>query len=152
MDFINKIGQRNCAKILILIAACTCFLGFILEKNTDMKNLIFGISLFILPNIILYFITSKNKDYRLFSLIASFFLLILNNLLFFINFKLALFLSLMIQIIATSVFYFFIHNLETRKKLAQKNQRRKVKASGTASVMKEETLNSDLESNSNTNE
>lgn len=144
MDFINKIGQRNCAKILILLAACTCFLGFMFEKTTNLKNVAFGIILFILPNLILSLTAHKNKDYRLFSLTASVILLILNNLLFFMNFKLALFLALMIQIVATSVFYFFVHNLETRKRAAYKNQKRKVKMSGaTKEISKEETLNPD---------
>lgn len=144
MDFINKIGQRNCAKILIILAACTCFLGFMFEKTTNLKNVAFGIILFMLPNLILSLTANKNKDYRLFSLTASTILLILNNLLFFMNFKLTLFLALMIQIVATSVFYFFVHNLETRKRAAYKNQKRKVKMSGaTKDISKEETLNPD---------
>lgn len=146
MDFINKIGQRNCAKILILIAACTCFLGFMFEKASNIKNIAIGMVLFVLPNFILYLTANKNKDYRLFSLAASAILLILNNLLFFMNFKLTLFLVLIVQIIATSVFYFFVHNLETRKKEAYRNERRKLKKSGsTKDVSKEMTLDAETE-------
>lgn len=146
MDFINKIGQRNCAKILILLAGCSCFLGFMFEKTTNLKNVAIGMILFLLPNLILSLTANKNKDYRLFSLVASVILLVLNNLLFFMNFKLTLFLALLIQIIATSVFYFFVHNLESRKRQAYKNQKRRVKLAGNSKeITKEATLNANTE-------
>lgn len=151
MDFINKIGQRNCAKILVLLAGCTCFLGFMFESNPNLKKVAFGVILFLLPNLILSLTANKNKDYRLFSLGASAILLVLNNLLFFANFKLILFLALLIQIIATSVFYFFVHNLESRKRAAYRNKKRRVKMAGanTKEISKEETLNPDTEISDN---
>lgn len=150
MNFINKIGQRNCAKILVLLSGCSCFLGFMLQNMTNLKSVALGIILFLLPNLVLSLTASKNKDYRLFSLIASAILLILNNLLFFLNFKLTLFLALLIQIIATGVFYFFVYHLEARKRLAYRNQKRKVKLSGTSKeVNKEQTLNPDTEISDN---
>lgn len=146
MNFINKIGQRNCAKILVVFAICTCFLGFMFEKVTDLKNVALGIILFMLPNLILSLTANKNKDYRLFSLGASAILVILNNLLFFMNFKLVLFLALMIQIVATSVFYFFVRNLENRKREAYRKQKRRVKMAGSSKEMsKEFTLNPETE-------
>lgn len=152
MDFINKIGQRNCAKILVLLAGCTCFLGFMLENNSDLKKVALGVILFLLPNLILSLTANKNKDYRLFSLGASTILVLLNNVLFFAKFKLILFLALIIQIVATSVFYFFVHNLETRKREAYRNQKRKLKMAGsnrTKEISKEETLNPDTEISNN---
>jgi hypothetical protein len=119
MNFINKIGQRNYSKILILVSAFTCFLEFMVEKTVSSQNVVIGIILFMLPNLILSLIAHKNKDYRLFSIIASTILLLLNNLLFLIKFKLILFLIILIQIIVTSIFYFFVHILETKKKEKQ---------------------------------
>lgn len=142
MDFINKIGQRNCAKILVLLSGCTCFLGFMFQNTTNLKNVALGVILFLLPNLILAMTANKNKDYRLFSLIASFILLILNNLLFFMNFKFTLFLALIIQIIVTSVFYLVVHNFEAKKRIAYRNQKRKLKMSGGT---KEGTLSPDTE-------
>lgn len=142
MDVINKIGQRNCAKILVLISGCTCFLGFMFQNTTNLKNVALGVILFLLPNLILSITANKNKNYRLFSLIASFIVLILNNLLFFMNFKLILFIALIIQIIVTSIFYFFVHNLEAKKRIAYRNQKRKLKMSESS---KEGTLNPDTE-------
>lgn len=146
MNFINKIGQRNCAKILVVLAICTCFLGFMFEKVTDLKNVALGIILFMLPNLIFSLTANKNKDYRLFSLGASAIVVILNTLLFFMNFKLTLFLSLIIEIVATSVFYFFVRNLENRKREAYRKQKRKVKMAGsTKELSKEFTLNPETE-------
>lgn len=144
MDFINKIGQRNFAKILVLLAFCTCFLGFLFENTTNLRNVAFGLFLFILPNAILSMTASKNKDYRLFSLAASFVLLVFNNLLFFLTLKLILFLVLIIQIVATSVFYFFVNNLEKKKKLDYKKRKLKLKVSG-KTLNKETTLDQDTE-------
>lgn len=142
MNFINKIGQRNCAKILILIAGCSGFLGFVLKNTTDLKGVALGLFLFILPSLILSFTANKNKDYRLFSLIASFILIIINNILFFADFTLILFLVLVIEVITSTIFYIFIHKLESKKRLIYKNQKRKVKLS---SNNKENNLSPDTE-------
>lgn len=149
MDFINKIGQRNCAKILVLLSGCMCFIGFMLQNTTNLKNVAFGVILFLLPNLILSLTANKNKDYRLFSLSASVIVLILNNLLFFLNFKLILFLALIIEIIAVSVFYFFVNNLEKRKRIAYRNQKRKMKLGTNKEISKENTLNPDTEISNN---
>ena len=129
MDFINKIGQRNIAKILVVISACSCFLGFMIEKVTDFKAISFGVFLFLLPNLILSLVAHKNKDYRLFSIIASIVLIILNNMLFFLNFKMILFIALIIQIVILGIFYTIVHVLENKKREEYRERKRKMKNS-----------------------
>lgn len=130
MDFINKIGQRNCAKLLVILAVCICYILFALHGTRDLKNVAIGLILFSFPNILFSLSAHKNKDYRLLSLIISSISLLLNTTLFYSLSRMTLFLltfSISIEIIIGIVFYFYVAKLEAKKKLAYKNRKRKIR-------------------------
>ena len=139
MDFINKIGQRNCAKILTVIAFCFCFINNVVNGMGFLQGMI-ALSMFVIPNFILSLTSNNNKDFRLLSLITSFVLLSLNLVLLIVNLKLALFLLLIVQIIGTIIFYFYVNYFEKKKQLAYKNRRKKLKIGNVTKELDQNTI------------
>lgn len=130
MDFINKIGQRNCAKLLVILAVCVCYILFALHGTRDLKNIAIGLLLFSSPNILFSLSAHKSKDYRLLSLILSTVSLLLNTTLFYSLTRITLFIltfSIFVEIILGIVLYIYVSKLEKKKKLEYRNKKRKVR-------------------------
>lgn len=148
MDFINKIGQRNCAKLLVILAFCICYILFALHGTRDLKNVAIGLLLFSFPNVLFSFSAHKSKDYRLLSLIISTVSLLLNTTLFFYLNRMTLFIltfAIFIEIIVGVVLYLYIAKLEKKKKLEYRNKKRRVRMgeSQTKELSKEFTVDKD---------
>lgn len=117
MDFINKIGQRNTAKLIFFFSIVICSLGMFLEtKNIEINKLIIGVLLFSLPNFIYLIIANKSKEYRSLSLIISATLLLVNTTFFFIQYKVILYIALIIQIVISLIYLFFVLKYKAENK------------------------------------
>ena len=130
MDFINKIGQRNCAKLLVILAFCVCYILFTLHGTRDLKNIAIGLLLFSAPNVLFSLAAHKSKEYRFLNLILSTITLLLNATLFYSLTRMTLFIltfSIFVEIIIGLFLYFYVSKLEKKKKLDYKNKKRKIK-------------------------
>jgi phosphoglycerol transferase MdoB-like AlkP superfamily enzyme len=134
MNFLNKIGLRNAAKYLIMLAVvmyvCIYGLKFMnigsVVSNTTIMKLILGTIFLSISNIILYYIAKKSKDFRLLAVFLSAIILFINIVLFVFtlyNEEVYRFLSFVVimEILITSIGLIIVINLESKKLLKTKN-------------------------------
>lgn len=129
---INKIGQRNFSKILVLISFLSSILYFYIKELKERESLFYnpfltplslvittalkGILLLLIPHIILMLISNKSKEYRLKSIYTSMLFLIINIILLFLGYVNTLFIFIIIQTILSIIIYRIIIIKENKKR------------------------------------
>jgi ABC-type microcin C transport system permease subunit YejB len=137
MDFINRIGQRNFAKIIfgssVAIAVVNYIVRYFMEKNagelinsvTPVKA-IFGVVLLSAAIGILTVVAHKTKEYRMFSIFTSIIVLITNTISFYV--KAPLFIMTFSEIILSIGFLIFALKSESDRKEEERKLKRRSKS------------------------
>lgn len=108
MEFLNKIGQRNIAKILFITSLVVGFVLFFIKNEMifiNSRQVWFGIMLLSLPNLLLMLTALKSKEFRFLSIVLSFNAIILNIILFLLKVPDILFLVTLVEILFSIVLF-----------------------------------------------
>lgn len=127
MDWINKFGQRNIAKYLIFVSIFVAltiyamkFLGVNNSSQPSFFAVLIGTVIFSLPNMVIYLIANKTREYRLLCLHFSMLVIILNGLLFILSIysppqSILLFILSVLEVIITTACLFYVNKIEKNK-------------------------------------
>jgi hypothetical protein len=127
INLINTIGQRRLAKFLFLFAIFLAFFNFFITSHEQLLitwKVLLGIILLSFPNGMTLLLAIKTRKYRLFSIFISFCLLVVNNILYYLNIPMFLFMVTLAELIL-SFFITMILLLKNKKEEQNKSVQQK---------------------------